>query len=84
MERNGTYLTAIGRSPRVASGDGTFIIRGGSQGGQLLGPPMRGVPRGIDQFEPPLTPSDVQVSGCLSIPAVEQSIQRLHHQYVRI
>ena len=33
-------------SPRacdIASGDGTFIIRGGS-GGQLLGPPMRGVP----------------------------------------
>src|SRR6202011_5754484 len=28
----------------------------GGPGGQLLGPPMRGGPRGVDQFEPPLDP----------------------------
>src|ERR1700726_4273454 len=49
----------------------------GVQGGQLLGPPMRGVPWGVDQFEPPLTPSDVQVSGCWPIPARYASIRRV-------
>src|SRR3981081_3052074 len=49
----------------------------GGPGGQLWGPPMRGVPRGVDQFEPPLTPSDVQVSGCWSIPARYASIRRV-------